>query len=115
MRIRKIFLRTTTANRLGGFFFGCKGEEKFAAARDDFLLVQNIKNLFAILAALDQARLAQDCQVMRNGRLRNFYFLRDVAHGTPVATAEAHDFLPRRISDSSPELSGTIFNHAENI
>ena len=63
------------------------------AAHGDVFLVQGIESLLAFLSYLDQPSIAQDGQVMGNGRLGEAHLFHDLTHRKPAATTLAHDLL----------------------
>lgn len=73
--------------------FGRKLDHELTAAHDDIFLIQGIEGLLALLADVDQPRVAQDSQVMRDRGLTKLQFARQVADRDPTAAALAHDLL----------------------
>ncbi len=94
------------AQSLGRLFFRREHVQDAPAARDDSFLVERVKRLLAIMADVDQAGVAQNRQMMRDGGLRHIELLYDLGHGQRTATAELHDFLPRFVRERFGKFDG---------
>lgn len=77
---KNIDLGNGLEKNLGGFFFGRKFDHQLSATIDHLVLIEGIESLLAFLADSDQTRLAQDREMMRNGRLGDFHFVNDLVN-----------------------------------
>lgn len=100
---------------LGGFAFRRKLDHQLPTADCDVFLVQRIKGLLAFFADIDQARIAQDRQVMRDGRLRETNLLHDLVHRQPTATTLAHDLLASLVRNGFGKQDWICFHRVEII
>jgi len=78
-------------------------------------LVQAVESVFALLADLDEAGLAQHGQVVRDRRLGDLKLLDDVADREPLAAAELHNFLAGLVGQGFCEFEGGGVCHIDEF
>lgn len=96
--------------REGGFGLGRELEHDLTTARRNMVLVEGVEGLLAFFADVDEARVAQDGEVVRDGGLGEADLFDDLADGEPAATALAHDFLAGVVGDGFGEEDGVEFH-----
>jgi len=77
----------------GGFRFGREFKHDLSATNGKVILVERVESLFAFLANVDEARVAQDGEVMRNGWLGEADLFHDLVDRQPATTTLAHNSL----------------------
>jgi len=90
--------------------FRRKFDHQLAAAGNNSFLIQGIKGLLAFLPDVDQPCLAQNGEMMGDGRLRETNFFHDLVYRQPTAAALAHDLLTSLIGDSFGKKDSIYFH-----
>jgi hypothetical protein len=85
-----------------------------AAADGNSILVQRIKDLFAITSRVHQFSFPQNSQVMRNRRLGDACLGHNIAHAEPPAAEQAHDMLAGLIRHRFSKSNRIHSNHIDN-
>lgn len=112
---RPLFLAYDFDELLGGLGLGRELDHQVSAAGYDAVLVQRIKSLLAILAHIDQSRLAQNSEMMRDGGLRDVRLLNDLVDRERSAAAQTHDLLAGLVGDGFGEQHGIYSSHIDNL
>ena len=112
---RPLFLACDFDELLGGLGFRRELDHQVSAAGYDTILVQRIKSLLAFLAHIDQSRLAQNGEMMRDGGLRDVRLLDDLVDRERGAATQTHDLLAGLVGDGFGKQYGIYSSHIDNL
>ena len=99
----------------GRLLFRREDLHQCTAALNHPALVEGVKRLLAFGTTLDQPRVAQDGEVMRDRWLAHARLLRQLGDRAPRAAAQPHDVLTGGVGDGFGELDGIGPGHIDDF
>jgi len=93
-----------------GFGFRRELQHDLTTARRDIILVEGVERLLAFFADVDETRIAQNGEMVRDGWLGEPDLFHDLVDREPATATRAHDLLAGFIGDGFGEEDRVEFH-----